>query len=388
MVIEQARPKTGRVILDESAIAELRAAMYGEVIAPEDEAYAAARLVWNGLIDKYPALIARPTGVADVVAAVNFARKYDLEVAVRGGGHNVAGTAVCDNGLVIDLCNLKSIHVNPVARTARAGAGVTWAELDRETQLFGLATPGGEVSVTGIAGLTLGGGLGALRRKHGLSCDSLLSVDLVTADGRFLTTSATEHPDLFWGLQGGGFGLGVVISFEYRLHPVGPELYKAQIWHPFDPTGELLRCWRDFTAQAPDEISSIAVLWSIPPIPDFPEALHGTPIVILSAFYVGDMADGERALRPMRELGTPIVDLSGPTRFLDEQRGFDPFFPDGRRYYWKSHALDALSDGAIDTTLAHFANRPSPASLVAIRHLGGAISRVPEDATAYGNRGA
>jgi FAD/FMN-containing dehydrogenase len=388
MVIEQAQRST---TLDEQAIAELRAAMQGEVIAPEDEGYAGARLVWNGLIDRFPALIARPTGVADVVAAVGFARKYDLEVAVRGGGHNVAGTAVCDDGLVIDLARMKSIRVDPAARTVRAEAGVTWAELDRETQVFGLATPGGEVSVTGIAGLTLGGGIGALRRKYGLSCDNLISVDLVTADGRFLTASETEHADLFWGLRGGGFGLGVVTSFEFRLHPIGPAVYSAQLWHFIEGAagaGELLRDWRDFVAQVPDEVTSIALLWSIPPIPNFPAQLHGKPVVILSSFYVGPPEDGERALQPLRALGTPFADLSGPSTFLAKQRGFDPFFPEGLRYYWKSVALDTLSDEAIDATLARVATRPSPATLVALRHLGGAMARVPEGATAYGNRSA
>jgi FAD/FMN-containing dehydrogenase len=358
------------------------------VIAPGDEGYDAARLVWNGLIDKYPALIARPTGVADVVAAVNFARARGLEVAVRGGGHNVAGTAVCDDGLVIDLSGMKGIRVDPAARTVRAEAGVTWGELDRETQLFGLATPGGEVSVTGIAGLTLGGGIGVLRRKYGLSCDNLISVDLVTADGRFLTASEAENADLFWGLRGGGGSLGVVTSFEFRLHPIGPEVYSAQLWYFLDGAGDLLRGWREFVAQAPDEVTSILGLWSIPAIPNFPEALHGTPVVIFSSFYAGSIVEGERVLRPLRALGTPFVDLSGPSTYLAQQSGFDPFYPDGLRYYWKSVTLGELSDDAIDATLARFATRPSPATLVALRHLGGAIARVPEDATAYGNRAA
>jgi FAD/FMN-containing dehydrogenase len=388
MVIAEVRRIGEGAVLGEEAIAELRGQLRGEVIAPGDEGYDAARLVWNGLIDKYPALIARPTGVADVVAAVNFARARDLAVAVRGGGHNVAGTAVNDGGLVIDLCRMKGMRVDPAARTVRAAAGVTWAELDRETQLFGLATPGGEVSVTGIAGLTLGGGIGALRRKYGLSCDNLVSVELVTADGRFLTASETEHADLFWGLRGGGFGLGVVTSFEFRLHPIGPEIYAAQCWHFMDGARELLRDWRAFVAGVPDEVTSIALLWSIPASPKFPAQLHGKPVIILSSFYVGSPEEGERVLQPLRALGTPFLDLSGRSTFLAKQSAFDPFFPDGMRYYWKSVALDELSDEAIDATLARVASRPSPATLVALRHLGGAMGRVPEEATAYGNRSA
>jgi FAD/FMN-containing dehydrogenase len=374
--------------LAEETIAGIRALLRGAVVTPADPDYDAARRVWNGLIDKRPALIARCTGVADVVAAVNFAREHGLPVAVRGGGHNVAGTAVNDGGLVVDLSGMKGIRVDPAGRTARAEPGVTWGELDRETQAFGLATPGGEVSPTGIAGLTLGGGMGVLRRRHGLSCDNLVAVDLVTADGRILTVSEQEHADLFWGVRGGGGNLGVVTSFAFKLHPVGPAIYEANAWYPGEDAAEVLSGWRAYAATAPEEVSSIAVLWSVPPIPPVPVEWHGRPVAIVQATFVGPVAQGERALAPLRALGAPLFDASGAKTFLEVQSGMDPFFPAGHRYYWKSVYLDALDDAAVAASVARADARPSPSSLIAIRHLGGAIGRVPEAATAYGNRGA
>ena len=374
--------------LDADAVAELRARMRGAVITPADAAYAAARRVWNGLIDKQPALIARCAGVADVMEALAVAREQGLSVAIRGGGHNVAGTAVNDGGLVVDLSGMKGIRLDPERRIAYAEPGVTWGELDRETQRFGLATPGGEVAMTGIAGLTLGGGLGQLRRKHGLSCDNLVSVDLVTADGRFLTASEQEHADLFWGIRGGGRNLGVVTSFAFRLHPVGPAIYEVQVWYPLEQAGEVLRGWRAFAAVAPDGATSIAALWSVPAAPAFPAAWHGRPVIILQGTYTGPVADGERVFQPLRALGEPLLDASGETTFLAVQSAFDPNFPEGYRYYWKSVFLDDLDDAAIAAAVAAATAQPSPSTLIAIRHLGGAIGRVPEDATAYGNRSA
>jgi FAD/FMN-containing dehydrogenase len=257
--------------LGESVVEELASTMRGELLSPGDPGYDEARLVWNDLIDKRPALISRCAGVRDIIDSVNFAREHDLLLAVRGGGHNVAGNAVCDGGLVIDLSPMKRIRVDPERRTVRAEGGATWADLDRETQVFGLATPGGEVSETGIAGLTLGGGIGLLRRKYGLSCDNLLSADVVTADGRFLTASETENADLFWGIRGGGGNFGVVTTFEYRLHPVGPEVMAVAVMYPFEQATELLHAWRAYTEQAPDEVTSEVLLWSMPDIPDFPE---------------------------------------------------------------------------------------------------------------------
>lgn len=374
--------------LDQAAIRAFEARLSGPVIRPTDAAYDEARRVWNGVIDRYPALIARCTGVSDVIAAVNFARDHDLLVAVRGGGHNVAGTATCDGGLVIDLSPMKGIQVDPAARTARAQAGVIWGELDRETQRFGLATPGGEVSETGIAGLTLSGGIGYLRRKHGLSCDNLISADVVTADGRFLKASADKNPDLFWGLRGGGGNFGIVTSFEYRLHPLGPEVMAANVIYPYEQAETVLRAWRDFTADAPDDISSACILWSVPAIPDFPEAWHHRPVIIMDAMYAGPVEAGERALQPLRQFGTPLVDLSGPTQFTALQSDMDGFCPAGNLYYWKSLNLDSLTDELMALTLQAGFDRPSPQSLIVIRHLGGAMNRVSAEETAFGDRSA
>jgi FAD/FMN-containing dehydrogenase len=378
----------GRVRLDESTIAALRDQVRGEVITPSDIRYEDARRVWNGLIDKRPAVIFHCTGVADVIAAVGFAREQDLPVAIRGGGHNVAGTAVCDDGVVIDLSPMKGIRVDPEARTVRAEPGLNWGELDRETQEFGLATPGGEVAMTGIAGLTLGGGMGHLRRKYGLSSDNLISVDIVTADGQFLTASEHEHPELFWGIRGGGRSLGVVTSFEFKLHPVGPSIYLAYIAYPMEQAEDVLRGWCAFADTAPDEATSIAVLRSVPAIPDLPVEWHGRPIVVLFAMYAGSVAEGERVLRPLRELGEPMFDASAETTYLTAQSLVDPLFPDGQLYYWKSVYLNDMDDTSTAAMIAHAESRPSDLSFVAIRHLGGAISQVPEEATAYGNRSA
>jgi FAD/FMN-containing dehydrogenase len=374
--------------LGESVIEGFASRLRGELIRPSDPAYEQARFVWNGLIDKRPALIARCAGVGDVIDSVNFARENDLLVAVRGGGHNVAGNAVCDGGLVIDLSPMKGIRVDPKRRTVRAEGGTTWADLDRETQVFGLATPGGEVSETGIAGLTLGGGIGLLRRKYGLSCDNLLSADVVSADGRLLTASERENPDLFWAIRGGGGNFGVVTSFEYRLHRVGPEVIVAAVMYPFEQARGLLQAWRDYTGQAPDEVTSEILLWSIPDIPDFPEELRGEPTVLVAGMYSGPAEPGERALSPLREFGTPLVDLSGPQPYTAAQSDFDAFFPEGLLYYWKSLYLDHLDDEVINAMVVHAENRPSPQTALIVRHLGGAISRIAEEATAYANRGA
>ena len=381
-------PTGAEAALRETVVEELASKLRGALLRSGDPAYEEARLVWNDLIDKRPALIARCTGVGDVIDSVNFARENDLLLAVRGGGHNVAGNAVCDGGLVIDLSPMKRIRVDPERRTVRAEGGATWADLDQETQVFGLATPGGEVSETGIGGLTLGGGIGLLRRKYGLSCDNLLSADVVSADGRLLTASETENADLFWGIRGGGGNFGVVTTFEYRLHPVGPEVMAAAVMYPFEQAAELLYAWRDYTEQAPDEVTSEVLLWSIPDIPDFPDELRGEPTVVVAGMYAGPAEVGERELQPLREFGVPLIDLSGIEPYTAAQSSFDGFFPEGLLYYWKSLYLDHLDDALIDAMVVNAENRPSPQTLLIARHLGGAISRVPEEATAYGNRKA
>ena len=375
-------------VIDEADVQGLAAALRGQLIRPNDPTYDEARRVWNGMIDKYPALIVRCTGTADVVAAVKFARSSGLLVAVRGGGHNVAGNAVNDGGLVIDLSQMKGIQVDPVKRTARAQAGVNWGDLDRETQLHGLVTPGGEVSMTGIAGYTLTGGMGLLQRKWGLACDNLLSAEVVTADGEVLQANVVEHPDLYWALRGGGGNFGIVTWFEFGLYPLGPEVYTATVLYPFEDAPAILRAWRDFTEQAPDEVTSEALFWSMPPFPDLPEDLHGAPIIVLAGMYAGPTEDGERALEPLRTCGTPTVDLSGIATYVESQAAFDEFFASTQRYYWKSLYLDGLDDDLIAAIVALATTRPSPQTLFGLRHLGAAVGQIPEDATAYGHRRA
>src|SRR5262245_42753616 len=299
-----------------TALDELDGSFGGEVLLPSTPGYDTARRIWNGAIDRRPAYIVRCTGVADVVAAVCFAREHDLVAAVRSGGHGVAGHAVCDGGLVIDLSPMKGIRVDPQARRARAQAGVLWGELDRETQLHGLATVGGIVTHTGVAGLTLGGGLGWLTRKYGATVDNLLSVDLVTADGELVTASQSVNPDLFWGVRGGGGNFGIVTSFEYRLHPVGPTVLAGPIFHPLEDAPEILRFYREFAAAASDELTTIFELSVAPPVPFLPQHVHGKPIVMVGACYAGPPQAGVDVVRPLKEFGNPIVDLLEPEPYL------------------------------------------------------------------------
>ncbi len=313
-------------LVEDTSLEAFVEGFHGRVIRPGDPDYDDARAVWNGVIDRYPALIAKSAGVADVMDTVNFVREMDMLVSVRGGGHNVAGSAVCNGGLVIDLSEMNGIRVDLDAQTARAEGTAQWADLDWETQRYGLGTPGGVVSTTGIAGLTLGGGVGWLRCTYGMTIDNLVSVDLVTADGDFLTVSEYEHPDLFWGIRGGSGNFGVVTSFEYRLHPVDPEVMFVEALYPLDTAPKILPAWREFMKTAPNEISSQAVFWSIPAFPDFPEAIHGEPIV---ATHCGPVEKGRQALASLRELDEPLVDLSGPAPFTEVQQLYDPFFPEG-----------------------------------------------------------
>ncbi len=380
---------TMTTILDPDAIDTFAGGMRGSLIRPGDPAYDEARQVWNGMIDRRPVLIARCSGVADVVASVRFAAEHDLVLAVRGGGHNVAGFGTCDGGLVIDLAAMGGVRIDPARRTARAEGGATWGDLDRETQLFGLAAPGGIVSTTGIGGLTLGGGQGWLRRTHGMTCDNLLSADVVTADGRLLVASESENADLFWALRGGGGNFGVVTSFEYRLHPIGPLVSFAGPFYPLEETGTIIAGFREFIGGAPDEINVAPTWWTIPAVPGFPEELHGRTGLILGAVYAGPPDEGETHLKPLRQLGTPLLDLSTTLPYTALQQIFDPFFPKGElRYYWKSLYLAGFGDEVAEEIRSWVERRPSPLSMVGTWALGGALGRVAPDATAAGDRGA
>jgi FAD/FMN-containing dehydrogenase len=367
---------------------QLRQVIDGEVIRPGDRAYDDARKVWNGAIDRSPAAVVRCAGVSDVVAAVRFARERDLLVSVRGGGHGVGGHAVCEGGLVIDLSSMKMIAVDPGQRTARAGAGVLWGELDRETQAFGLATTGGVVTHTGIAGLTLGGGIGWLMRKHGATVDNLLSAELVTVEGDVVTASGDEHTDLFWAIRGGGGNFGIVTSFEYRLHRVGPQVLAGPIFHALDDAPEVLRFYRDFIADCPDELTTVFNLRSAPALPLLPSELHGRPVAIIMVCYAGPIGEGEIILRPLQAFGSPLRDAVGARPYTDLQSMFDATVPHGWHYYWKSSELPRLSDGAIETLVEHAAVQTSPLSYCITFQLGGAMSRVREEETAFSQRDA
>jgi FAD/FMN-containing dehydrogenase len=361
--------------LDNTVVEECAGALRGRVLRPDDEGYDLARRHYNALVDKRPALIVQCAGVGDVMDAVTFARTHHIVVAVRGGGHNVAGRALVDGGMVIDLSPMKGVRVDPSRRTVRAEGGVTWGEFDRETQAFGLATTGGLVSTTGIAGFTLGGGLGWLMRRHGLACDNLLSVDLVTADGQFLTASAEEHPDLFWGLRGAGPNFGVATALEYRLHPVGLVL-AGRLIYPFAQAKEVFQVYREVTQAAPDELTAHLGLRMAP---------DGTPVVGILVCYSGPIEAGERVVLPLRQLG-PMADLVGPLAYRELQLLNDPLYPSGVCQYWKSNYLSDLGDGAIDTIIDRFATGSSPLTGVVVEQLGGAVARVGPEETAFGHR--
>ena len=374
--------------LAEGSIAELAQALRGELITPEDDAYDEARAIWNGAHDRRPALIARCAGVADVVRAVEFARSEELLVAVRGGKHSIPGFSTCDDGIVIDLSPMRGVRVDPEARTAVAQPGLTWSVFDHETQAFGLATTGGLVSTTGIAGFTLGGGIGWLMRKHGLTCDNLLSADVVTADGRLVHASEDENPELFWGLRGGGGNFGVVTSFEYRLHPVGPTVAARPVFYPGERAGEVLRFYREWVRDAPDELTTLVNLLTAPPAPFLPEEWHGKPLVAVIAVHSGSVEEGERAMRPLRELGDPVAELIGPIPYVAMQSLIDPLWGPGAHSYFKAGFMGGLDDAAIDTLVRYHGTVTSPKSEIHIQHLGGAIARVPAGATAFGDRSA
>jgi FAD binding domain/Berberine and berberine like len=379
---------TADIELDRTALRILRASFRGELVRPGDPAYDENRRVWNGSIDRYPALIARCSGVADVVAIVQFARDTGLEVAVRGGGHSFPGLSACDGGLVIDLGAMKGIRVDPERRTARVQAGVLWGELDRETQAFGLATTGGIVTHTGVAGLTLGGGIGWLQRKLGLTIDRLLSAKVVTADGELLKASHTEHPDLFWGLRGAGGNFGVVTEFEFRLDPVGPTVLAGPIFWPIEESPRLMRFYRDWIAEAPDELMTIVVHRKAPPLDFVPKELHGKLVVSVACCYAGSIEEGEKALRPLKTFGSPVLDACEPKPYVSHQAMFDPSFPHGWWYYIRACDVAELSDEVIDITVDHSMRIGSPRTAFPIWQLGGALARVDDDETAFNGRSA
>ena len=356
------------------------------MIAPDHHDYDDARAVWNGTVDRRPRLIARCSGTADVAAAVRFARDRDLEIAVRGGGHNVAGTAVCDDGIVIDLSAMRAVSVDPVERTALVQGGALWGDVDHETQAHGLATTGGIVSHTGVGGLSLGGGIGWLMRKHGLTVDNLVEAEVVTAEGDIVRASANDHPDLFWALRGGGGNFGVVSSFRFALHPVGPTVMAGPVFWAAEDTTDVLRFYRDFVTDAPDELGNVIRLGTIPPLPAVDEDLHFRPAIAVASCYAGPVEDGERAVRALRQFGTPLVDLVGPTLYVDHQSGIDDTVPHGWHYYWKATNLAGLSDEVIDIVAEHAYGATSPRSYAAMFHMGGAVARAPRDATAYPGR--
>jgi FAD/FMN-containing dehydrogenase len=363
-------------VLKETVIEAFKATLRGTLLRPGDDGYDATRKVYNAMIDKRPALIVRCAGTADVMNAVTFARTHNLLVAVRGGGHSVAGKSVCDGGVLIDLSPMKGIRVDPTHRTAQAQAGLTLGEVDRETQAFGLATPLGTVSDTGIAGLTLGGGAGWLSGKYGLACDNLRSVDVVTADGRFLTASVGEHPDLFWGLRGGSGNFGIVTSFEYQLHPVGPVL-GGMVLYEMRQAREVLRFYREFAHTCPDELSTMAAFLTAP---------DGNPVLAIVVCHCGALAEGEKALKPLRTFGAPMTDLIQPMPYVEMQRLFDAGWPPGRLHYWKSNFLRTVSDDAIEMLVAYAAAVPSPMTYIVLQQMHGAASRVGPTETAFAHR--
>jgi FAD/FMN-containing dehydrogenase len=342
-----------------------------ELIRPDDPLYDEARKVWNGAIDRRPALIARCRTAGDVAAALRLGREKDLPIAVRGGGHSIAGLSVNDGGLVVDLSPMRAIEVDARRRSARAGGGVLWGELDAATQEHGLATVGGIVTHTGIAGLTLGGGIGWLMRKHGATVDNLLGAELVTVDGE--TVRARDDEELFWGLRGGGGNFGVVTEFEYRLHPVGPTVLAGPMYYALEDGPEVLRRYRDFVADAPDELTTILNLRQAPPLPFLPPELHGRPVVTIAVCYAGDVEAGERLLAPLRE--GPLVDIISPRPYTELQRMFDPSVPHGWHYRWRSWELPPLTDQAIDTLVEQAARITSPRSYIIVFQLGGAMAR-------------
>ncbi|WP_439375353.1 FAD-binding oxidoreductase [Bradyrhizobium sp. DASA03120] len=378
----------GAITLESDAIAAFRQTLRGHVCLAEEPGYDEARTIWNAMVDRYPGAVVRCRGAADIIRAVRFAREHGLLIAVRGGGHNIAGNAVCDGGLLIDLSLMRSVRVDPFHRTAQVEPGATLGDFDKEAQAFGLATPLGINSTTGVAGLTLGGGFGWLSRKFGLAADNLISADVVTADGKLVRASIAENTDLFWALRGGGANFGVVSSFEFRMHPVGPMVLAGLIVHPFARAKELLAGYRDVAAKAPDELTVWVVLRQAPPLPFLPAEVRGKEIVAFAVCYAGEESEGQRALEPLRGLGQPIADVIGMQPFAAWQTAFDPLLTPGAYNYWKSHNFVELNDGLLDTLVSQTISLPTGECEIFIGQLGGATSRVAVDATVFPHRDA
>jgi FAD/FMN-containing dehydrogenase len=377
-----------RNVIGEATLGELEATLRGQLVRPTDPDYDQARAVWNAAHDKHPAVIIRCAGTADVVRAVEFARSEGLTVAVRGGAHSIAGFSTTDGGVVIDTSPMQGIRVDPAGRRAVAQPGLTWSAFDHETQAFGLAVTGGLVSSTGIAGFTLGGGVGWLLRKCGLTCDNLVSADVVTADGQLVTASEQERPDLFWALRGGGGNFGVVTSLEYRLHPVGPLVFAGAVFYAGAAAAEVVRGWRDLTAALPDELTTLANILVAPPVPFLPEAVHGQPVVGILGVYAGSVEDGAKAAQPLRTLAEPVADLMGPMPYAAMQGLLDPLWTAGAHNHFTGVMLSQLTDETIDALLARHAAGQAPVRELHLHHAGGAMARVPAAATAFAHRDA
>jgi len=380
--------RTNRTIIGEATIGELEASLRGRVIRPTDSDYDEARALWNGSHDKRPALILQVAGTADVLKAVEFVCSQDLPVAVRGGGHSIAGFSSVDDGVVIDLSAMNAVTVDPAAHRATVQGGATWAHVDHETQAFGLAVTGGLISSTGVGGFTLGGGIGWLMRKYGLAADNLVGADVVTSDGQLVHASATDNPDLFWALRGGGGNFGIVTSFEFELHHVGPTVMAGLLFFPPEAARTVITSWRGLTETMPDELTSLVNLTTAPPVPFLPESVHGKPIVVVAAMYSGPLETAEAAVAPLRTLAEPIVDMVGPVPYAAMQQALDPLWGAGAQNYFTSELLEQIPDAAIDTLLTQWTSKPSPESELHIQHAGGAVGRVDPAATAYSHRSA
>ena len=390
MTPEPTAPQNGNYsTITSDALESFSQQFSGDLLTSSHEDYDTSRIVWNKMIDRRPGLIAVCKGTSDVIKAVNFARTNNLLVAVRGGGHSVAGYSICDGGMVIDLSAMRSVRVNPRAKTATVEGGATWLDVDRETQMFGLACAGGVVSDTGVGGLTLNGGLSWFRRKAGMSIDNLIGADMVLADGSFVHVSAEENPDLFWAIRGGGGNFGIVTAFEFNLYDLGPEVMFVSCMYPREEADKVLASWVKFTETAPNEVTSDCIQWAIPEHPAFPPELHKRKITVVAAMYAGPADEGQKILQPLREITTPILDLSNVYPYLGVQQMFDPFLPrDTFQCYWKSLYLDDLNEDTRARIVSWASSIPAHPSLISIRHLGGALSEVSSEATAFGDRSA